>query len=66
VTAIHRWRAVVDYYDYEATQAEPVEDRAEFIREQFTRMFPCGVVEGYPDVYDQDAMRAQLETPLDV
>ena len=65
--AIHRWRAVIDFY---ATEDGPHgtttrgEAMAEMIRAQFTKWCPCGVVEGYPDVYDQDEKRAKIETPL--
>ena len=68
--AIHRWRAVIDFYADEDLQAPhiAVDQRLAFvhdvIREAFTNWFPCGVVEGYPDVYDQDEKRAKIETPL--
>lgn len=61
---IHRWRAVVDFY---APELDPdgLERLHELVRAQFTEWFPCGVVEGYPDVYDQDEKRAKIETPFD-
>ena len=63
--AIHRWRAVVDYYEEEDSGTGTLaQTMAEYIRAQFTKAFPCGVVEGYPDVYDQDEKRAKIETPF--
>jgi len=70
VPEIHRWRAVVDFYAYETPNAtvEVMESMIQvmesMIRRQFTKWFPCGVVEGYPDVYDQDEKRAKIETPF--
>ena len=61
MTAIHRWRAVVDFYAYEDGDPEQI---AEWLRRYVTQTFSCGVVEGYPDVYDQDEKRAKIETPF--
>jgi len=54
----------VDFYTDNNSHPETIEIIERIIREQFTKWFPCGVVEGYPDVYDQDEMRAKIETPF--
>ena len=55
----------MDYYEEEDSGTGTLaQTMAEYIRAQFTKAFPCGVVEGYPDVYDQDEKRAKIETPF--
>jgi len=60
---VHRWRLVADLYAYpfDGVMHERV---TELVRTFLSAIFPLGVVEGFPDLYDQDERRARIETPF--
>lgn len=54
--SIHRYRAVIDFY---ADERLKLDGAREYLRTVTTQMFPLGVVDGYPDVWDtQDKIEA--------